>query len=255
MPHKYVRTYYGRMYEAKFITGAIAAAMSEGDTIGYIADYPIYGMNANINAFALGASFVNPRAKIQLEWVTLKNPVEHSVRSRDDISVVSYRDMVAPNQRRKHDENDPALQFGLCIKENGRAINIAMPVWNWGAFYEKIVGIILNGDYHKYDDVALNYWWGMDAGVVDIFLSHRLPLGTKRMAEFLQTSIKNGSLRPFCGKLIRQDGTILSQDESCIAAEEVMTMNYLVDNVIGSIPSIEELREDAQPIVKLQSIL
>ena len=41
------------MYEAKYLMGAIAGAMTENGRIGYLADYPIYGMTANINAFAL----------------------------------------------------------------------------------------------------------------------------------------------------------------------------------------------------------
>ena len=48
------RTYYGRIYEAKFITGAIAGAMAQNNRIGYIASYPIFGVPASINAFALG---------------------------------------------------------------------------------------------------------------------------------------------------------------------------------------------------------
>ena len=43
------------MHEAKFLMGAIAGAMSEHNRLAYIADYPIYGSIANINAFALGA--------------------------------------------------------------------------------------------------------------------------------------------------------------------------------------------------------
>ena len=73
--HRYIRTYYARMYEAKFLMGAIAGAMASNGKIGYIADYPIFGMTANINAFALGAKMVNPRAKIYLEWSTLKNQI------------------------------------------------------------------------------------------------------------------------------------------------------------------------------------
>ena len=65
--HKYIRTYYGRMYEAKFLIGVLAGIMTDTDKIGYIADYPIYGMTANINAFALGVKMVNPKAKIRSE--------------------------------------------------------------------------------------------------------------------------------------------------------------------------------------------
>ena len=36
-PYSSIRTYYGRMYEAKFISGAIAGAMAQNNRIGYIA--------------------------------------------------------------------------------------------------------------------------------------------------------------------------------------------------------------------------
>ena len=70
-PYSSLRTYYGRIYEAKFITGAIAGAMAQNDRIGYIASYPIYGVPASINAFALGAQMTNPRAQIDLRWSCL----------------------------------------------------------------------------------------------------------------------------------------------------------------------------------------
>ena len=61
------------MFEAKFLMGAIAGAMAENGQLAYIADYPIFGTIANINAFALGAKMVNPRAQVYLEWSTLKD--------------------------------------------------------------------------------------------------------------------------------------------------------------------------------------
>ena len=65
--HRYIRTYYSRMHEAKFLMGAIAGAMAENNRMTYIADYPICGSIANINAFALGAKMINPRAEVFLE--------------------------------------------------------------------------------------------------------------------------------------------------------------------------------------------
>ena len=71
--HKYIRTYYARMYEAKFLTGVLAGALADENKIGYVAQYPVYGTISNINSFALGAKLVNPRAKIYLEWSSRKN--------------------------------------------------------------------------------------------------------------------------------------------------------------------------------------
>ena len=66
MPYTGVRTYYSRIYEGKFISGAIAGAMSKQDRVGYIASYPIFGVLAGINAFALGLQLTNPRARVEL---------------------------------------------------------------------------------------------------------------------------------------------------------------------------------------------
>ncbi len=47
--------------------------MADDDNVGYIADNPVYGACANINAFALGVKFVNPRAKVYLEWNSIND--------------------------------------------------------------------------------------------------------------------------------------------------------------------------------------
>ena len=75
-PHRYIRTYYARLHEAKFLAGVIAGSMAENGKIGYIADYPICGITAGINAFALGAQMVNPRAQVYLDWSTVKSQNE-----------------------------------------------------------------------------------------------------------------------------------------------------------------------------------
>ncbi|MBQ4253597.1 MAG: BMP family ABC transporter substrate-binding protein, partial [Erysipelotrichaceae bacterium] len=51
-----VRSYYGRLFEAKFLMGLLAGQLSENHKIGYLADYPLYGSISNLNAFALGVS-------------------------------------------------------------------------------------------------------------------------------------------------------------------------------------------------------
>ena len=38
----HLRTYYGRLYEAKFLIGVLAGILTDNDRIGYLADYPIY---------------------------------------------------------------------------------------------------------------------------------------------------------------------------------------------------------------------
>lgn len=248
-PHKNIRTYYARMYEAKFISGMIAGAMAENDKIAYVADYPIYGMIANINAFAIGASCVNPRAKVYLDWSTRKDHDLDYFLTMNDIRYVSNQDMIRPI--------NPTREYGLYKYENGEATNIVMPVWNWGIYYEKLIRGILAGTYKSEDEgeaKALNYWWGMSAGVIDLVYSKHVPLGVKRLAEHMEYDISVGDVVPFFGEIRAQDGTIKNNAEESMSADDIMKMDYLVENVIGEIPTIDLLNEKAKPIVELKGV-
>ena len=230
-PHKYIRTYYSRMYEAKFLAGMVAGAMAENDRIAYIADYPIYGMIANINAFALGASYTNPRAKIYLEWSTKKDYDRDQFLRENNIYLVSDQDMITPE--------DASRQFGLYRYENGETTNLVMPLWNWGIFYEKLIQSVLAGAYQQEENDegrALNYWWGMSAGVIDMICSKNVPTGVKRLVDHFKGDIKKSYLSPFYGEIYAQDGERKNKEHETMKPEAIMEMDYLVDNVIGSIP-------------------
>lgn len=247
--HNTVRTYYTRMYEAKFLTGIIAGAMCKNDKIGYIADYPIYGVAANINAFALGAKMVNPRAQIYLKWSTLKDDnIEEYFKERG-IAYISTQDMITPQSESR--------QFGLYVEKNDSTKNLAMPIYHWGAFYEELINSIMRGSWkaeETSDSKALNYWWGLSAGVIDVICSNKLPIGTTKLVNLMKHSISNGLFHPFAGPLSDQEGNIRCNETDILKPEEIMTMDWLTDNVIGTIPTINDLYEEAKPVVLLRGL-
>lgn len=248
--HRYIRTYYSRMYEAKFLMGAIAGAMAENNRLTYIADYPIYGSIANINAFALGAKMINPRARVYLEWSAKKEiGIEEKIREMTS-SCISGRDMVIPEEASRF--------FGIYHMADGRPRNLAMPLWHWGRFYEQLIWAIIEGTW-KYDDDpsvtrAINYWWGMSEGVIDVICSKYLPIGTKRLVELLKATICSEVFNPFSGILYSQTGTVNADPDKSLSPEEIMKMDWLAENVIGDIPGQEELKEQAAPVVKQQGV-
>ncbi len=246
--HRYIRTYYSRMHEAKFLMGAIAGAMAENGKLTYIADYPIFGTIANINAFALGAKMINPRVKVFLEWSSRKE-VDIAERIRETGSAcVSGRDIVIPEEASRF--------FGIYHMENGNPRNLAMPLSHWGKFYEQLIRTIMDGGW-KHDDnsaKAINYWWGMSAGVIDVACSRNLPIGTKRLVELLKATITSGEFNPFSGILYSQAGVVQDTAERCLLPEEIMTMDWLAENVVGTIPQAVELTEEAAPVIKQQGV-
>lgn len=121
-----------------------------------------------------------------------------------------------------------------------------------------MIQTIMDGTW-KYDDSqsatkAINYWWGMSAGVIDVVCSRYLPIGTKRLIEVLKSTISSDVFNPFSGILYSQTGVVQDNPNQSMLPEEIMTMDWLAENVVGTIPKKEELTEQAGPVMKQQGV-
>ncbi len=250
MPYTGIRTYYSRVYEGKFITGAIAGALAKEDRIGYLANYPIFGVPASINAFALGAQLTNPRARIQLHWsCTPGNALD--VFTRQGITIISSRDTPAPDMAHPH--------WGVYqVQPDGSLKSLAFPFWHWGKFYEKIILSILRGGWDTLDvddtEKAVNYWWGMSSGVIDVHLADTLPDGVQHLAGILRKGMIEEAIDPFLRPIRSQDGTIRNDGTKWFGPEEILHMDWLCDNVDGKIPTYDQLLPMSQPMVRLLGV-
>ena len=121
----------------------------------------------------------------------------------------------------------------------------------------RIVKIIRQGGWNTLDTKgkqAVNYWWGMSADVIDVICSQNLPRGTHRLITFLKNSIRAGSFQPFECDVYSRDGVLRCSENKKLSPEEIVTMNWLAENVVGTVPSAEELTEEGRDLVRLQGI-
>ena len=249
--YHHVRSYYLRVYEAKFVLGAIAGALCVNDRVGYIADYPIYGTPTGINAFALGARLVNPRVQVFLQWSGLKDTDPADVLLKQGVRIICNRDVTAPAQGSR--------EFGLYrVEADGSPLNLAAPVLNWGTLYETILSSVFSGGWQTATDqaqlLAMAYWPGMSTGAIDVICSRRLPDGTAQLASMLRDMLRGGHITPFSGRIVSQDGVERATEGEALTPAKIVAMDWLADNVVGSIPRLEDLRPEAQPLVRLQGL-
>ena len=248
--HKAIRSYYLRNYEAKFILGAIAGAMKKDGNIGLLADYPIHGATAEINAFALGVQMTNPQARVYLEWSMLKDHDAFAAFREKNVTLISGKDM--------NIKAAAAQQFGLYALEGEERVSLAMPVQHWGKLYEEIIRSILRGGYKNdenvFADQALNYFWGMSSEAVDVIYSRNLPAGPVRLLRTLREGVRSMAINPLTGPIYSQDGTLRCEDGQTISANEAVKLDWLADNIEGFIPDLEDLREEAVELVQIQGI-
>ena len=248
--HRYIRTYYARMYEIKFIIGAIAGTLAGSDPVGYMADYPIFGQVAGINAFALGVQMVNPRTSVLLEWSSVGGGEAALKRLTDrGVRLLSSQDLARIGK-----ENSVSL--GLSLVSGGEKINLATPLWQWGTYYEQLLRQFRSHSVqseYKESRRALNYYWGLSAGVVDLRCTDKLPPAAVKLAELLKSSIRDGLCEPFRGPLYSQDGKVL-EDGGSLTPEQIINMDYLMENVVGRIPAYDELSELGKATVDMVGI-
>lgn len=243
-----IRTYYGRMYEAKYLMGALAASVTDGNDIGYVELCPQYGTISNVNAFAIGAQMVNPYARVHLKWLGLKDRDWKKELRDANIMTISGPELTPPK--------NASREFGIYMVSDGDVVsNIAMTIFDWGKFYQIILDSILSGTFQSAaltrDHKALNFWFGMKSGVIDVILSRELGYASWKMMSGLKKAMLADVLNPFDGELHSQKGIIKNKGSERLTSDEIVTMNWLNDNVIGTIPPIEEFNDRTRELMRM----
>lgn len=242
-----IRTYYTRGYEIQFLQGMAAGALTTSGKIGYIADYPIYGAISDINAFAIGVDMVRPGAKVYLEWSTTDTPTNEDYPLDVDMLYISGQDF------------DPRIlagkKFGLFDVRTGSFTNLSSTDQKWDVFYSRIMSSILNKTYnadsHAANGCPINYWLGLSNGLIDVTFSKDLPFQTRRLINQIKNDIADKRFFVFDGIHVKH------QDEERIvpiSLEEVAKMDWLVKNVVGTVPQDSQIIPSAEKLIQIHGI-
>lgn len=240
--YRHVSNYYGRTYEPRFLIGLIAGAMTKTNIIGYVATSPTPEMISSINAFALGVKMVNPYAVVKVAWTNEWNS-RLKFNDAGNKLIKLGADLIC---NRTLDIPHPvSTEFGvysmLCSIDTEKGVPykyIATPIWNWGIFYEKIVKNILNDTFKTVMDMfgtssrLVNFWWGIQTGVVDIFYSkEEVPEDTQKLVNLMRKMIISNSYHPFTGPVFDKAHNIRIEYNELASNEQILSMDWFVDNV------------------------
>jgi basic membrane protein A and related proteins len=241
-PYKHVSNYYGRTYEPRFLTGIIAGSMTKNNIIGYVATSPTPEVVSSINAFALGAKMVNPYATIKVAWTNEWNSRVKFTDAggrliKEGADIICNRTLEVPHTV----SQDYGVYSMLCTIDTQKGVPdkyLATPIWNWGIFYEKIVKNILNDTFKTIVDMfstnnkLINFWWGIDTGVVDLFYSTELlPSETQKLVNLMKKMIMSNAYNPFTGPIYDKDKNLRVENDKTATYEQILTMDWFVENV------------------------
>ncbi len=241
---KHVNTYFGRIYEPRFLAGIAAGSVTKSNLLGYVGTHPIPGVINGINSFALGAKMVNPAARVRVEWLNRWDDwagaaAASEILTQGGADIISHHDTLS--------NREFSSEYGVysvldAVDGRGRANEyIAAPVWNWGIFYEKMLRSLVNSAWKPFgtEQKVINFWWGMDSGIVDFFYSKRLvPRETQKLLDFLKNMIVNDVFHPFTGPIFNQSGDLMVKNDQLATREQIVGMDWFVDVVESELPPV-----------------
>jgi basic membrane protein A len=227
-------TYFGRMYQPRYLSGIVAGKMPQSNIIGYVAAFPIPEVIRGINAFTLGVRSVNPDAQVRVVWTsTWFDPVkerEAAVALLDagaDL-IAQHQDTTEPQKAAK-DRGLLSIGYDSDMQKFVGDSVLVSPVWKWGSYYIERVTAALNGTWKSHQ-----YWGGMKEGIVRLSdFSPKVPQEVKDLVDVKKQAILNGTWDVFHGPIVDQSGKEVLAAGSKMSDSDMLNMNFFVQGVIG----------------------
>ncbi len=234
-----VSTYNARFYEGRAVQGTIAGRMTKSNKIGYIASFPIPEVIMGINSYYLHAKKVNPAVELSVVWAfTWFDPAKEADAAKALIDqgvdvIASHTDSTAPLAEAAK-TNGAVIGFGQAsdMAEYKDGPRVSSIIDNWGPYYVKRVGALLDGTYAQADA-----WEGIAGGEVQIGeITAAIPAEVKAEAEALRDAIGAGTYHPFTGPINKQDGSAWLAEGQTAPDGDLLGMGFYVEGITGDIP-------------------
>lgn len=233
-----VSTFFGKIYQARYLSGIAAGYKTKANKIGYVAAFPIPEVIRGINAFTLGVQSVNPQASVEVIWTnTWYDPAVEKQGAIELLNkgcdvIAQHQDTTAP-QIAAQERGAAAVGYNVATPTAAPQAYLTAPLFHWEVFYVDDVQSVLAGNWK-----SRAYWEGFSNGTVtlDTLTANNDPRAAAAIAA-AEASIKDGTLDPFTGPLADQTGAVKVPAGTRMTDDEIWNMGWFVQGVTGTIPN------------------
>lgn len=224
--------YFGRMYQARYLSGIVAGMKTKSNTIGYVGAFEIPEVVRGINAFTLGVRSVNPNAKVKVKWTnTWYDPAKEKEAAKalldEGADVIAQHQDTAGPQQAAEEKGAFSIGYNTDMSAAAPKANMTSAVWNWGPYYVEQIKAIMGGTWK-----SESYWKGMEAGLIDLApLTANAPAGAKEKVEAAKADIISGKNKIFVGPLKDNKGNEKVAKDQVMTDEEMLKFDWFVEGV------------------------
>lgn len=233
---KNFNNYFGRIYQARYLSGIVAGMNTKSNKIGYVAAQNSSNseVTGGIDAFAIGVESVNPNAKIYVvvtnSWYDPDKEKSASEQLLDmGCDVMAQHCDTAYPQTLAQDRGVYGIGYNSDMSKETPNSCLTSVIWNWSAYYTSAVKSVMNGTWD-----GSNYYGGMAEGLVGITnLASFAADGTQEKVNEATAAILSGENNVFDGVLETNTGdTIGSEGSTLDDATITGGINWYYRNVV-----------------------
>ncbi|MCF2642575.1 BMP family ABC transporter substrate-binding protein [Roseburia hominis] len=233
---KNFNNYFGRIYQARYLSGIVAGMNTTSNKIGYVAaqDTTNSEVTGGIDAFAIGVASVNPDAKI---YVSVTN--SWYAPEKEEAAARKLLDMGCDVMAQHCDTPYPltlAQEYGVYgigynsdMRKEVPDACLCSVLWNWSAYYTQAVNSVIEGTWD-----GENYFGGMKEGLVGITdLADFCAEGTQEKVDEATSAILSGNNHVFDGELKTNTGEVIGSAGTTLDDETITgKINWYYENVV-----------------------
>ena len=229
-------TYFGAAEEARYLSGMIAASVSKTGRLGYVAAFPIPEVVRGINAFELGAQAINPKATTKVVWTstwydpTIESKAAQSLLNAGVDVLAQHQDSPATGQAAEA-VGARWLSYNSNMQTLAPKAWAGGPGWDWGPFYTAQAKAVIDGTWK-----SEQYYGNMKDGLVKLFgPAEDVPADAAAAVKAAQDAFVAGTAHPFDGPIADQAGKTEVAQGATAPMDALMSMQYFVKGVQGTI--------------------
>ncbi len=236
---KNLSTYFAKQYEPMYIAGMVAGRVTKKNNMGFIAAHPVPQVLQNINAFALGARSVNPKAKVHVVWTnkwsdppTEAEAAKGLIESGSDV-LCMHLDSPLTVVQTAEKNGVYSVGYHADLQKFAPKGWLTGSMWNWGPLYVKIANSVIDKSWKPG-----NYRYAMKDGYVQLSpFGKAVPKAVQDEALALKKKIENEEVAVFSGPLKDRDGKDLLAKGQKADLAFIESMHWLAPGVEGTLPS------------------
>ncbi|MGB3211165.1 MAG: BMP family ABC transporter substrate-binding protein [Desulforhopalus sp.] len=227
--------YFGRIYQARYLSGIVAGSMTKSNVLGYVAAFPIPEVIRGINAFTLGAKSVNPDVTVRVVWTkTWYDPAteKEAAKSLLDVGadvIAQHQDSPGP-QEAAQEKGVYSIGYNSDMAAFAPKAHLTAPVWNWGPYYVQVVENVKEGTWKPE-----SAWPGLAEGIVDLApFGPMVPKEVQDKVKAEKAEIIAGKNKIFTGPIKDQSGAVKLAGGVAATDAELLGMTWFVEGVVGT---------------------